>query len=136
MEDLEEIEEVMVSLAAANETGVDVAIVAILSELDVFFSIKKRKKRAAQEAFLSGEEVFALFLTGTGQSLIQRQSTLQPDTVRLHARSFALLTKRKRGHFPTSVHAIKCNRFLWASPNLPASVSVVLKGGFTELQAD
>lgn len=44
MEDVEEIEEVTASLAAANKTGVDAGIVAILSELDGFLALKRAIK--------------------------------------------------------------------------------------------
>lgn len=55
-------------MSAAKNILVDATVAAVLSELDVFFCTQR--KTTALRAFLYGEDVCALLLTGTGQILV------------------------------------------------------------------
>lgn len=55
-------------MSAAKNILVDATVAAVLPELDGFFCTER--KTTALRAFLSGEDVCAILLTGTGQSLV------------------------------------------------------------------
>lgn len=55
---------------ATKEISVDTAVAVVLSELDGIFALKD-EQRTAQKAFLGGEGVFSLRLTGFGKSLVE-----------------------------------------------------------------
>lgn len=57
------------SLAAAKAITVDAAIVAVHSELDGIFALRE-EQRSALGTFLDANNVFALLLTGSGNSFL------------------------------------------------------------------
>lgn len=60
-------------MAAVKETSINYSIAAVLSELDVIFTLKEEYKLALK-AFLSRKHVFALHLTCFGKTFFKRCS--------------------------------------------------------------
>lgn len=69
-----EIQEGAASLAVAKETSADVAVGAVVSELDSIFTLKDRK-RTALKAFLRGHVLALLLLTGFGERSVKHYGT-------------------------------------------------------------
>lgn len=74
------------ALADAKEISVHAAAEAVLSEPGGIWTLKEQ--RAAQRAYLGGEDVFSFLLTGFGKSLIKLHNTSQFTTGRWHAANF------------------------------------------------
>lgn len=69
-EDVEGMQEVTSSLAAAEEITVDVAVAAILSRFGGIFTIKG-EETTALKAFISERGVFSLILTDFGNRFVK-----------------------------------------------------------------
>ncbi len=72
--------------AATDVVNVDSAIAAVLSELESISSLKE-EQRTTLKVFPDGKDVFALFLTDFGKSLIYQVTLLVTQFVGLIGRS-------------------------------------------------
>lgn len=109
------------AVADAKKISIYAAAEAVLSEPGGIWTLKEQ--RAAQRAYLGGEEVFSLLLTGFGKSLIKHHNTSRFTTVCWHMANFARRTNtRQKLLLPGSTesknknsnYSVLSKGFLWA----------------------
>lgn len=76
-------------VAAAKWISDDAAVAAVSSEQDGIFTLKEQ--RTALKAFLSRKDVFVLFLTGLGMSLVKHRGA---SCLSMRQPRFSLNSKR------------------------------------------